>query len=128
MKSLEELALIREKALLKAQGLSAEGSEQHIRFIMTIGMATCGITAGARPVFTTLLECMTEQMADDVKIHQTGCFGKCSDEPMMSVEDEKGQVYYYGKLNPERVKEIFHKHILEGKPVAEYFVEMESNL
>lgn len=126
MKTLEELALIREKALLKAQGLSEKDQDAAIRYRVTIGMATCGITAGARPVFTALLECMTENDIDDVKILQTGCFGKCKEEPMLKLEDQTGQAYYYGRLDVVRVKEIFEKHIQIGEPVKEYFVEMES--
>lgn len=125
MKSLEELAKIREKALLKAQGISEDEAEKTIRYTLTIGMATCGITAGARPVFTALLECMTEQSEEQVKILQTGCFGKCSEEPMMKVEDAEGHVYYYGKLSPDKAKKIYEHHIQQGLPVGEYLIEME---
>lgn len=126
MKTLEELAKIREAALLKAQGMTEDAAEAAIRYTLTIGMATCGITAGARPVFTTLLECMTEDSAEDVKILQTGCFGRCKEEPMLKLEDREGHVYYYGRLDPVRAKEIYEKHIHDGKPVREYLVEMES--
>lgn len=125
MKSLEELAKIREKALLKAQGLS-ESDAEATRYTVTIGMATCGITAGARPVFTALLECMTDNDIEDVKILQTGCFGKCAEEPMLKLEDQQGHIYYYGHLDPERAKEIFVKHIQAGEPIEAYFAEMES--
>lgn len=125
MKSLEELAKIREKALLKAQGISEDEAEKTIRYTLTIGMATCGITAGARPVFTALLECMTEQSEEQVKILQTGCFGKCSEEPMMKVEDADGHVYYYGKLNQKKAREIYEKHIQQGLPIGDYLIEME---
>lgn len=125
MKSLEELAKIREKALLKAQGISEDEAEKTIRYTLTIGMATCGITAGARPVFTALLECMTEQTEERVKILQTGCFGKCSEEPMMKVEDAEGHVYYYGKLNKEKARKIYEKHIQLGLPIMDYLIEME---
>lgn len=125
MKSLEELTQIREKALLKTQGISEDEAEKNIRYTVTIGMATCGITAGARPVFTALLECMTEKADETVKILQTGCFGKCSEEPMMKVEDPEGRVYYYGKLNADKVTEIYEKHIQSGQPVEAYLIEME---
>ena len=125
MKSLEELARIREQALLKAQGLS-ESERDVVRYTVTIGMATCGITAGARPVFTALLECMTDNGIEDVKILQTGCFGKCKEEPMLKLEDQEGHVFYYGRLDSKRVKEIFEKHIQANEPITAYFAEMES--
>ena len=127
MKSLEELAQIREKALLKTQGMTEDEADKHLRFTVTIGMATCGITAGARPVFTALLECMTAEGDETVKILQTGCFGKCSEEPMMKVEDFEGHVYFYGKLNADKVAEIYEKHLQSGQPVNAYLIEMEQS-
>lgn len=126
MKTLEELAKIRDNALLKAQGLTPDEAEKAIRYTLTIGMATCGITAGARPVFTALLECITESDAEDIKILQTGCFGHCKEEPMMKIEDPEGHAYYYGRLNSAKAKEIFETHIQLGQPIPAYFVEMES--
>jgi NADP-reducing hydrogenase subunit HndB len=126
MKTLEELVKIRERALLKSQGISANEAEQSIRYTLTIGLATCGIIAGARPVFTTLLECITENQSEDVKILQTGCFGHCSEEPMLKLEDEFGQVFYYGHLDAKRAKQIYEEHIKLGKPITQYYVEMES--
>ena len=126
MKTLEELAKIRDNALLKAQGLSPDEAEKAIRYTLTIGMATCGITAGARPVFTALLECITENDAEDIKILQTGCFGHCKEEPMMKIEDSDGNTFYYGRLNSIKAKEIFEKHIQLGQPIQAYLVEMES--
>lgn len=122
MKTLEELAKIRDEALAKAQ--NGKRTEE-ATFVMTIGMATCGITAGARPVFTALLECMSADDEDRLKILQTGCFGKCSEEPMVKLETPEGQCYYYGKLTPERAAYIYNQHIRNGEVVDEYLVEME---
>ncbi len=124
MKTLEELVKIREKALAQAEGRSAE--EQHIRYTVTIGMATCGITAGARPVFTALLECVANENDEGIRILQTGCFGKCQEEPMLKLEDEKGCIYYYGHLTPERIEALYEQHMKRGNPVTAYLVEMES--
>lgn len=123
MKSLEELAKIREMALAKA---GENEAEKPCQYTITIGMATCGITAGARTVFTALLECMTEEGFTDLKIMQTGCFGKCSEEPMMKVEDLEGHVCYYGKLDAQKASQIYHEHIRGKKPIEAYQVEMES--
>lgn len=124
MKTLEELVKIREMALAKAEGKSVE--DQSAKYTVTIGMATCGITAGARPVFTTLLECVAKESDESVRILQTGCFGKCQEEPMLKLEDAEGHTYYYGRMNPERIEELYEKHIKHGQPVNAYLVEMES--
>lgn len=122
MKTLEELARIRDEALSKAQ--EGKKSEENL-YVMTIGMATCGITAGARPVFTAFLECMSADGEERLKILQTGCFGKCSEEPMIKLETPSGQCYYYGKLTPQRAEIIYSQHIIKGEIVDEYLVEME---
>lgn len=122
MKSLEELAKIREEALVRASG---NASSEAFQYTITIGMATCGITAGARTVFTTLLECMTTEGYTGLKIMQTGCFGKCSEEPMMKVEDLEGNTCYYGKLDENKATQIYQEHIRGNRPIEAYQVEME---
>ncbi len=60
MKSLEELKAIRERNQSKV-GVRSE-SETQTRVV--VGMATCGIASGARPVLAALSECGTEGIFD----------------------------------------------------------------
>lgn len=117
MKSLEELAKIREAALSKPT--------DHHKMIITIGMATCGITAGARPVLTALLEAMVEDENETVQIRQTGCFGKCQAEPMIELKLMTGEHYYYGHMTPEAVVDVYRHHCLSQEAVKAYLIEME---
>lgn len=123
MKTLEELAKIREAALSKAAESGA--IEKQPKMIITIGMATCGITAGARPVLTALLESMVEDENESVKIMQTGCFGKCKEEPMAKLQTATGQCYYYGHLDDKKIVEIYRHHCISTDALTKYLVEME---
>lgn len=118
MKSLEELVAIREKALKEKNG-----GDDLYEYTITIGMATCGITAGARPVFTTLLELLREHQISNCKVQQTGCFGHCKMEPMMTVEYKNHDTITYKSLTPEAVKEIIESHIIKGVPVKTFIFE-----
>lgn len=123
MKTLEELAKIRDAALAKAAGQGDH--EQIAKMTITIGMATCGITAGARPVLTALLEAIVADENESVKIMQTGCFGKCQSEPMATLETPDGKCYYYGHLSPEKIVEIYKHHCNSSEAITAYLVEME---
>lgn len=123
MKTLEELAKIREAALAK-EGASG-AIENQPKMIITIGMATCGITAGARPVLTALLESMVEDANETVKIMQTGCFGKCQEEPMAKLQTSTGECYYYGHLDDKKIVEIYRHHCVSRDALTKYLVEME---
>lgn len=123
MKTLEELAKIREAALAKDAGQGEK--DQTVKMTITIGMATCGITAGARPVLTALLEAMVADENESVKIMQTGCFGKCQSEPMATVATADGKCHYYGHLSPERMVAIYKHHCNSSEAIEAYLVEME---
>ena len=72
MKSLEELAAIRNKMKDKVALRENNGD---IRIV--VGMATCGIAAGARPVLNAFVEEVSKQHADNATVTQTGCIGMC---------------------------------------------------
>lgn len=118
MKSLAELAAIREK--MKDKVAMREGSGQ-IRVV--VGMATCGIAAGARPVLSTFVEKVGEAgLSDKVTVTQTGCIGICQYEPVVEIfEDGKDKVTYV-KMTAEKAAEVVEKHLKGGKPVEQYTI------
>ena len=118
MKSLEELRAIKEK--MKAQiGIRSEDAAK-IRIV--VGMATCGIAAGARPVLAAITEEVAKRKLTDVAVIQTGCIGICPFEPVVEVYDEKGEKVTYVKMTPEKAKRVVGDHIVNGNVVSEYTI------
>mgnify|MGYP002624047778 FL=1 len=118
MKTLEELAQIRDR--MKNRVALREGTGE-IRVV--VGMATCGIAAGARPVLNAFVEQVANQnLGDKVTVTQTGCIGMCRFEPIVEVfEGDKERVTYV-KVKPEMVPEIIKEHLIGGKPVTKYTI------
>ena len=118
MKTLAELAQIRDR--MKNKVALREGTGE-IRVV--VGMATCGIAAGARPVLNAFVEQVAEQnLGDRVTVTQTGCIGMCRFEPIVEVfEGDKERVTYV-KVTPDMVPEIIKEHLIGGKPVTKYTI------
>lgn len=118
MKTLEELKAIRDK--MKNQiDLRAEDTGDHIR--VQVGMATCGIASGARPVLNKLAELVQEKgMADKITVTQTGCIGLCQFEPIVEVLEPGKPKVTYVKMDPEKAQEIFDQHLVRGQAVGKY--------
>ena len=118
MKTLEELAQIRDR--MKNKVALREGTGE-IRVV--VGMATCGIAAGARPVLNAFVEQVANQnLGDKVTVTQTGCIGMCRFEPIVEVfEGDKERVTYV-KVTPDMVPEIIKEHLIGGKPVTKYTI------
>lgn len=116
MKSLAELKAIRER--MKGQvGLRAEHDEG-TRIV--VGMATCGIASGARPVLMTLVDEVNDCHLENVTVVQTGCIGLCQYEPIVEVYKAGEEKVTYIKMTPDKAKEVLMKHVLGGKVVNEY--------
>ena len=116
MKSLAELRAIKEK--MKDKVVIREGGEE-IRVV--VGMATCGIAAGARPVLNALVEEVEALgLAGKVTVSQTGCIGICQYEPVVEVFEAGKEKVTYVKVDAEKAKKIAKEHLKEGKVVAEY--------
>ena len=123
MKSLAELAAIREKMQNKVVIREGEAATR-----VVVGMATCGIAAGARPVLNAFVEGVaTEGLADKVTVTQTGCIGICQYEPVAEVYEEGKEKVTYVKLDADKVKEIIEKHLKGGQVVSEYTVGALNN-
>ena len=118
MKSLEELMAI--KAKMKDKVAIRQASDE-IRVV--VGMATCGIAAGARPVLNAFVEGVAEAgLTDKVTVTQTGCIGICQYEPVVEVFVQGNEKVTYVKMTAEKAKEIIEKHIKGGSVVAEYTI------
>ena len=115
MKSLEELMAIRDKA--KASMTDREGNGDAIRVV--VGMATCGIAAGARPVLNAFVEEVAKRGLKNVTVAQTGCIGMCQYEPIVEVFAPGNEKVTYVKITAENVPEIVANHIVNGNPVIE---------
>lgn len=118
MKSLAELAAIREK--MKDKVILREGTGE-IRVV--VGMATCGIAAGARPVLNTFVEKVSEAgLGEKVTVSQTGCIGVCQYEPVVEIFEACKDKVTYVKMTPEKAAEVVEKHLKGGQIVDEYTI------
>ncbi|OJU08059.1 MAG: ferredoxin [Clostridiales bacterium 43-6] len=97
-----------------------EGTEKEIRIV--VGMATCGIAAGARPVLNALVDEVTRRKLNNVVVTQTGCIGICQFEPVIEITTpELGKVTYV-KVTAEKIPQIITEHVVNGKPVEQYTI------
>ena len=118
MKSLEELAKIRERMAGK---VALREGENSVRIV--VGMATCGIAAGARPVLNTFVDEVAKQgVSDKATVSQTGCIGICQYEPVVEVFEPGKEKVTYVKMTPDKAKRVVAEHIKGGTPVVEYTI------
>ena len=117
MKSIADLEKIRQKTLSQVN-LRRESEGTRI----VVGMATCGIAAGARPVMAAFLDEVGKRNLLDVVVAQTGCIGMCRYEPIVEITLPSQDKVTYVKVNPEMVKRIVAEHVVNGSPVYEYTI------
>ena len=118
MKSLAELQAIKDR--MKDKVIIREGTNE-VRVV--VGMATCGIAAGARPVLNAFVEEVTKEgLTDKVTVTQTGCIGLCQLEPIVEVYEPGKEKVTYVKMTAERAKAVVAKHLKDGKVVTEFTV------
>ena len=116
MKSLAELQAIKDR--MKDKVILREGTNS-VRVV--VGMATCGIAAGARPVLGAFVEGVNAAgLADRVTVTQTGCIGICQFEPVVEIYEPGKEKVTYVKMTEEKAKEVVEKHLKGGNVVAEY--------
>ena len=118
MKSLEELKAIRERM----QGQIGMRSEHAKDTRVVVGMATCGIAAGARPVLSAFVEAINKRGLKNVQVTQTGCIGVCRLEPIVEVYVPGQEKVTYVKMNPEKVPQIVAQHLVNKQVVTEYTI------
>ena len=119
MKSLAELEAIR-KATLSRINVRKEEKGETTRVV--IGMATCGIAAGARPVMLAFVDEIQKRQLQHVTVSQTGCVGMCRLEPMVDIYVPGQEKVTYVHVKPEMVPRIVAEHVVIGRPVEEYTI------
>lgn len=118
MKSLAELQAIKDK--MKNKVVLREGVNE---YRIVVGMATCGIAAGARPVLNALVEAVNENgLSDKATVSQTGCIGLCQYEPIVEVFEPGKDKVTYVNMDADKAKRIVEEHIKGGKVVSEFTV------
>jgi NADP-reducing hydrogenase subunit HndB len=117
VKTIQELEEIRNRTLEK---ISIRKERQGTRVV--VGMATCGIAAGARPVLLSFVEEVNKRKLQDVLVSQTGCIGVCEYEPIVEVYRPGEEKVTYVRMTPEKVGKIVAEHVVNGKAVTEYTI------
>lgn len=120
MKSLADLEAIRKQTL---EQVTLRKDENSVRIV--VGMATCGIAAGARPVMNAFMEEVAKRKLEHVTITQTGCIGMCRLEPIVEIMVPGKDKVTYVKMTPDKVARVVSEHIVNGNPVAEYTIGAE---
>ena len=118
MKSLADLMAIRDR--MKNSVNLRESAEDGTRIV--VGMATCGIAAGARPVLNTFVEKVAEKNLENVQVTQTGCIGICQYEPVVEIYQPGKEKVTYVKMTAEKAAKVVEEHIVGGKIVTEYTI------
>lgn len=118
MKTLEDLAAIRDK--MKQTVVTRQSAHDGVRVV--VGMATCGIAAGARPVLNEFTKMVAEESLDNVLVTQTGCIGICQYEPVVEVFETGKDKVTYVKMTPEKADRVVAQHLKNGKVVTEYTI------
>ena len=118
MKSLAELQEIRNRTI---GGLTMR-KEDDDAVRVVVGMATCGIAAGARPVMSAFVDEINKRNLSNVTVAQTGCIGVCRLEPIVEVYMPGEEKVTYVKMTADKAKEVVEKHLKGGKVVTEYTV------
>lgn len=120
MKTIQELEEIRRRTL---QTINIRKDRSGTRVV--VGMATCGIAAGARPVLKAIMDEVSQNNLSDVVVAQTGCIGVCRLEPIVEVYKPGQEKVTYVKMTPEKAKRVIHEHIMLDRVVSEYTIGAE---
>jgi len=122
MKSLQELQAIREKA---RESMGIRHDQPDITRVV-VGMATCGIAAGARPVLSAFVQEVAKEKVD-VMVGQAGCIGICQYEPVVEIFEEGKPKTTYIKMTAEKAIKVVHQHLIKGEIVTEYTIGSAAN-
>lgn len=118
MKSLAELQAIKNR--MKDKVVLRDGMEGTR---VVVGMATCGIAAGARPVLNAFVEGVNKEgLEDSVTVTQTGCIGICRYEPIVEIYEPGKPKVTYVHMDAEKAEEIVTRHLQGGQVVNEYLI------
>lgn len=115
MKSLAELAALREQ--MKASMNMRHEDGDKIRVV--VGMATCGIAAGARPVLGAFVDEIAKRNLNNISVTQTGCIGICKYEPVVEVHVPGQEKVTYVKMTAEKAMRVVAEHLVNNQVVTE---------
>lgn len=118
MKTLAELEAIRRRTL---EQISLR-KDDRVEARVVVGMATCGIAAGARPVMLEFVEEIKRRNLSGITVSQTGCIGVCRLEPIVEIYVKDQEKVTYVRMTPEKVARIVTEHLVNGRPVTEYTI------
>ena len=120
IKSLDELKALRDKLKTDINVRSSGDVESNVRIV--VGMATCGIAAGARPVFSAMVDEARQLDLEGVTFVQSGCMGACPSEPTVEVRFPGQEPILYGNVTPEAGREIIRRHVRHGELVQNLII------
>lgn len=119
MKTIEELMAIRDKAKEKMT-VREDTGDNAIRVV--VGMATCGIAAGARPVLSAFVNEIEKRHLNGITVSQTGCIGMCQYEPIVEVLEPGKEKVTYVKMTAEKAVRVVNDHLVNGNPIMEFTI------
>ena len=113
--TIDDLKKIKEKT---SHDTSLRNGESTVK--ITVHMGTCGIAAGARDVMQTLMKELGETDRTDIRVVASGCLGMCSSEPNITVEIKDEKPVVYKKVDANKMRQIFKRHVLQGEVQSEF--------
>lgn len=123
MKSIADIKAIRDK--MQSEIILRDNSDKEQETRIVVGMATCGISAGARPVFNTLVDEVATRQLKGVKVTRSGCLGMCKLEPIVEVFVPGKEKVTYIHVDAEKAKQIVANHIVNGNVCTDYLITNE---
>lgn len=123
MKSIAEIKAIREK--MQSEIILRDNNDESQEIRVVVGMATCGISAGARPVFNALIDEVATRQLKNVKVTRSGCLGMCKLEPIVEVFVPGQEKVTYVHVDADKAKSIIANHVVNGNVCAEYLITNE---
>jgi NADP-reducing hydrogenase subunit HndB len=121
MKSIADIKAIRDK--MQSEIILRDNNDSASETRVVVGMATCGISAGARPVYNTLLDEVATRGLKNVKVTRSGCLGMCKLEPIVEVFVPGQDKVTYVEVTPEKAKQIIASHVVNGNVCKDYLIK-----
>ncbi|MFU8793509.1 MAG: (2Fe-2S) ferredoxin domain-containing protein [Acholeplasmataceae bacterium] len=115
MKSLADLKKMRDASLKNIEMRFSKGTMR-----IQVGMGTCGIAAGARPILSQIIEDIEAHKLKDIIVTQVGCMGECAYEPIVELIDADGNHTIYCEVTVDKIKEIITSHVIDGQVIEKY--------
>jgi len=125
VKSLEELKKIRDEYQSKVSLRQENGENKGDTIEILIGMATCGISSGAKETLNAFVDEIEKEVLSNVKIVSVGCIGYCHSEPTVQINIPGNKPVLYGNVKKEKVAEIIKKHIMGGKLIEDMVLKVD---